>query len=82
MNDERHTVDVPVLACMTRRREAERGPGHSPTDPIYPQRPENRHRSTPPLEGTAPASLWLSIHERPLASSTPTIAARAQRPSV
>jgi hypothetical protein len=78
MNDERHTVDLPVLPGMTRRREAERGSGHSPTDPIYPQRLESRYRSIARrLEGMAPASLWLSIHERPLAWSTPTIAAKA-----
>jgi hypothetical protein len=82
MNDKRLTVDVPVLACMTRRREAERGSGHSPTDPIDPQLIENRYRSIPPLDGTAPASLWLSLHERPLASIDTNIAARAWRPSV
>jgi hypothetical protein len=53
---------------MTRRRETKRGPGHTPADRIRPQLIENRCRSKPPLEGTAPASLWLSIHERPLAS--------------
>jgi hypothetical protein len=68
MNDERHPVDLPVLARMTRRRETKRGSGHTPADRIRPQLIENRCRSKPPLEGTAPASLWLSIHERPLAS--------------
>jgi hypothetical protein len=66
MNDERHPVDLPVLARMTSRRETKRGSGHTPADRIRPQLIENRCRSKPPLEGTAPASLWLSNHERPL----------------
>jgi hypothetical protein len=56
MNDERDTVDIPILACMTRRREPERGSGHSLTDPIYPN--GSRIVTAPPLlEGTAPASV-------------------------
>jgi hypothetical protein len=34
MNDERRTIDLPVLARMTSRRETKRGPGHATSAPI------------------------------------------------
>ena len=50
---------------MTRHGEAERGPGHPPTDLIHPQRPENRHRSTPRRRRRHLRAARLSIRPHP-----------------
>jgi hypothetical protein len=63
MNDERRTVDLPVLAGMTRRGEAEGCLGHFPNKAPDPLAVEIRYRCTPLLEGTVPASVWLFCHE-------------------